>query len=311
MADRGMRAVKRLMARGKKLVSKYSKEQWEADQKARKEQQSRAAVADQPEAAGQQSDPGTQQEEQPTQGQSADGTGVTRAPAAHTAASSAGRAKSGPAPQAPKRGAANILNEVHAVMIFILPNGKMKTAYSEQRGESRLVMQQLDLLEAAMDCNVREERITASNHAKAEARLRQKPRSTKSRVKLLPLSRVALHAARQAFTQHVRPMLGGVKVDFCCRAKKSSRNNGGAAFVAGGSTACAAGGACAEAPACAGVAGRLAVCGPQQGARGLSLVSQPPATAAEQGAGMWRCRKRSCKTGIKPIVLRRRVWPFL
>ena len=146
------RAIKRLFGRVEYLARTFGKGAFEEDIRARAAARAAAKAADQP-----------VEEDRPTSGvgtQQDAATGEVQ-PQPHAAGQ--------PRPKKP----GSYLNEMHAVMIIGQPNGKLKTIMTDNMAAHPVCSHQVEMLEAAMQCIMLQDQITASNHARPAAYLEQ------------------------------------------------------------------------------------------------------------------------------------------
>ena len=136
---------------------------------------------------------------------------------------------------------------MHAVLIIGLPNGKLKTTMSEDMAADPVCLRQVELLESAMQCRMLQDRIAASNHARAIAKLEQMGGSGAARETMARQdapSKVAQRECRIAFTQHIRPMMVGLDLTLCCDLPGLGWQS---CVMQAGAAACAAKGPCKHA----------------------------------------------------------------
>ena len=146
-----------------------------------------------------------------------------------------------PKPKKPRE----CLNNIHAVVIMGLPNGKVKTTMSEGMAAHPVCLRQVENLEAAMHCIMLEDRIKVNTHARAAARLEQMGGSGAERETIgIAASKVALRESRAAFTEHIRPMMHELDLELCSDVPGSMWQS---CVMEAGADACAAGGPCKHA----------------------------------------------------------------
>ena len=118
---------------------------------------------------------------------------------------------------------------------------------TEELAQDRVCLRQVEMLESALQCIMLQERISASNHPRAEAKLLQMGGSGAVREtigKQVAPSKVVQREARAAFIQHIKPMMVGLKLDFCSGLPDRQWQS---CIMEPGADACAAGGPCRQA----------------------------------------------------------------
>ena len=220
------RAVELLFASAANLARTFGKGEFNEDIRAR----AAAKAAGQPVQEGQDEEPpsgvGTQQ---------AAATGEAQPQVSHQAGQ-----------PGPKK-LDSSLNELHAVLMLALPNGELRTTMTEDMAADPVCLRQVELLEAALQCRMLQDRIAATNHAKAETYLEQRGGSGAAREPMgrqeAP-SKVAQRECRAAFAQHIRPMMAGLDLSLCSDLPDRRWQS---CVMRAGADACDAGGPCKRA----------------------------------------------------------------
>jgi len=135
------------------------------------------------------------------------------------------------------------LVEPHAFLAISMPDGQLVFYSSQGIKDDELARHQRDMFVGALSLMAKEERIRGSNDRRAELAARKLVNNSMELAgnRHLPLSKQWRQCARQAFTTHIQPTNGGLKM---CPDEQHQWKQ---CVVGPGSETCTAGGLCKQA----------------------------------------------------------------